>query len=236
MAPHACSNARTRTRTRARARRADIPGAVQVTEGLGGLPKVVLSHASGSKAEVCVFVRLCPARRFATRLRLSLRSADIDACASRLSRHTHSTYMGTHTRTRHTHIRHTHTRHTHTHDTHARSQVYLFGGLIASWTQPSGDEVLYVRPDAVFDKSKPISGGIPHCWPQFGPGVMQQHGFARNLDWEIGSTSADLSPDERDPSVELVLTDNDYTRAMWYACVRLRRVCVCRACVCVPCV
>lgn len=32
--------------------------------------------------------------------------------------------------------------------------------------QASGDEVLYVRPDAVFDKSKPISGGIPHCFPQ----------------------------------------------------------------------
>lgn len=32
--------------------------------------------------------------------------------------------------------------------------------------QVSGDEVLYVRPDAVFDKSKPISGGIPHCFPQ----------------------------------------------------------------------
>ena len=50
---------------------------------------------------------------------------------------------------------------------------------------------------------------------QFGPGAMQQHGFARNLEWEIGSTSADLQPDERDPEVELVLTDNDYTRAMW---------------------
>jgi D-hexose-6-phosphate mutarotase len=39
--------------------------------------------------------------------------------------------------------------------------------------QPSGDEVLYVRPDAVFDKSKPISGGIPLCFPQasqLGPG------------------------------------------------------------------
>ena len=52
---------------------------------------------------------------------------------------------------------------------------------------------------------------------QFGPGAMQQHGFARNLEWEISSTSADLQPDERDPEVELVLTDNDYTRAMWYA-------------------
>jgi hypothetical protein len=38
-------------------------------------------------------------------------------------------------------------------------QVYLFGGAVCSWKQASGDEVLYVRPDAVFDKSKPISGG-----------------------------------------------------------------------------
>ncbi len=44
--------------------------------------------------------------------------------------------------------------------------MYLYGACVTSWTQPSGDEILYVRPDAVFDKSKPISGGIPHCFPQ----------------------------------------------------------------------
>ena len=44
--------------------------------------------------------------------------------------------------------------------------------------KPDGRDVLYVRPDAKFDKSKPISGGL-HCWPQFGPGDIQVHGFAR---------------------------------------------------------
>lgn len=29
------------------------------------------------------------------------------------------------------------------------------------------------------DGSKPISGGVPHCFPQFGPGEIQQHGFLR---------------------------------------------------------
>ena len=42
-----------------------------------------------------------------------------------------------------------------------------------------------VRPDAKMDGSKPISGGIPHCFPQFGPGAIQQHGFARNETWEV---------------------------------------------------
>lgn len=97
----------------------------------------------------------------------------------------------------------------------ATAEVVLFGGCITSWKQASGDEVLYIRPDAVFDKSKPISGGVPHCFPQFGPGKMQQHGFARNLDWEVAGTSADSQPDDRDPEVELVLTENDYTRTMW---------------------
>lgn len=95
------------------------------------------------------------------------------------------------------------------------AEVTLFGGCITSWKQASGDEVLYIRPDAVFDKSKPISGGIPHCFPQFGPGEMQQHGFARNLDWEVVGSSADPQPDDRDPEIELVLVENEYTKAMW---------------------
>ena len=50
---------------------------------------------------------------------------------------------------------------------------------------------------------------------QFGPGEMQQHGFARNVAWEVASTSADLQPDERDPCVELVLSPSDYSKDMF---------------------
>lgn len=101
------------------------------------------------------------------------------------------------------------------HGSGTSAEVYLFGACVTSWKQASEDEVLYVRPDAVFDKSKPISGGIPLCFPQFGPGQMQQHGFARNLDWSIASTSANPNPDLPDPTVELVLTESDYTLKMW---------------------
>lgn len=101
------------------------------------------------------------------------------------------------------------------HSCGSSAEVYLFGGMVGSWKQAAGDEVLYIRPDAKFDKSKPISGGIPHCFPQFGPGKMQQHGFARNVDWEITSTSADLQPDDKDPQVEISISENEYTLAMW---------------------
>jgi len=102
-----------------------------------------------------------------------------------------------------------------THHSGSSAEIYLHGACVTSWKQPSGDEVLYVRPDAVFDKSKPISGGIPHCFPQFGPGKMQQHGFARNLDWAVSATSANPNPDEPEPTVELVLTESEYTTKMW---------------------
>jgi glucose-6-phosphate 1-epimerase len=32
---------------------------------------------------------------------------------------------------------------------------------------------------------------------------------------QVASTSADFQPDERDPEVELVLTESDYTLKMW---------------------
>uniref|UniRef100_A0A0C9RZC6 TSA: Wollemia nobilis Ref_Wollemi_Transcript_876_1198 transcribed RNA sequence n=1 Tax=Wollemia nobilis TaxID=56998 RepID=A0A0C9RZC6_9CONI len=53
-------------------------------------------------------------------------------------------------------------------------EIYLFGGCISSWKTSKGKDLLFVRPDAVFNGQKPISGGIPHCFPQFGPGPMQQ--------------------------------------------------------------
>merc|ERR1719261_778220 len=64
-----------------------------------------------------------------------------------------------------------------------------------------------VRPDAKLDGSKSISGGIPHCFPQFGPGAIQQHGFARNVDWDV--------VDQSESKLVLQLTENDYTMSMW---------------------
>ena len=46
---------------------------------------------------------------------------------------------------------------------------------------------------------------------QFGPGKMQQHGFARNQEWTLSSTSADLQPDERDPEVRSHLSNREKT-------------------------
>lgn len=38
----------------------------------------------------------------------------------------------------------------------SEAEIYLFGGCITSWKVPSGNDILFVRPDAVFNKKKPI--------------------------------------------------------------------------------
>ncbi|KAG2642801.1 hypothetical protein PVAP13_2KG214900 [Panicum virgatum] len=93
----------------------------------------------------------------------------------------------------------------------SEAEIYLFGACVTSFKVPNGKNLLFVRPDAVFNGQKPISGGIPHCFPQFGPGPMQQHGFARNVNWSI----ADSEVTEGDPAVTLELKDDSYSRSMW---------------------
>jgi glucose-6-phosphate 1-epimerase len=51
-------------------------------------------------------------------------------------------------------------------DSGASSEIYLFGGVVTSFKDGEGVEFIAVRPDAKMDGSKPISGGLSHCWPQ----------------------------------------------------------------------
>ncbi|KAK3012343.1 hypothetical protein RJ639_012987 [Escallonia herrerae] len=92
----------------------------------------------------------------------------------------------------------------------SEAELYLFGGCVTSWKVSSKD-LLFVRPDAVFNGQKPISGGIPHCFPQFGPGPIQQHGFGRNMNWSI-INSENV---EGNPVITLELKDGPYSRSMW---------------------
>ena len=63
---------------------------------------------------------------------------------------------------------------------------------------------------AIFEQGKAIRGGVPIVWPQFGPGVLPQHGFARVKNWRLGKTSTTDSV-----SVDLNLSDDDETLKVW---------------------
>jgi len=90
----------------------------------------------------------------------------------------------------------------------ASAEVYLLGACVTSYKK-DGVEYLKIRPDAKLDGSKPISGGIPHCFPQFGPGELQQHGFARNLEWKVVEQWGEPA------AVLLQLVNSKETEDMW---------------------
>lgn len=63
---------------------------------------------------------------------------------------------------------------------------------------------------AIFAPGKAIRGGIPIVWPQFGPGLLPQHGFARVKSWRLGKTNTDSHV-----SVDLHLSNDEETFQLW---------------------
>ena len=55
---------------------------------------------------------------------------------------------------------------------HASAQIYLHGAHLAAW-QPvhARDPVLWMSAHSFFRPDKPIRGGVPICFPWFGPTV-----------------------------------------------------------------
>ena len=77
---------------------------------------------------------------------------------------------------------------------HATAMVALQGAHVMTY-QPHGQEpVLWLSGHAKFSPGKSIRGGVPICWPWFGPHVSEPafpgHGFARTVLWEVLSTQA----------------------------------------------
>jgi glucose-6-phosphate 1-epimerase len=51
--------------------------------------------------------------------------------------------------------------------------------LLVSFINENNKELIFVSSKTAYVK---IRGGIPVIFPQFGPGVLPQHGFARESD------------------------------------------------------
>jgi len=93
--------------------------------------------------------------------------------------------------------------------------VIPFGATITSW-KIDGQEHIFVSKNAIMDGSKAIRGGIPICFPNFGPwSYGAQHGFARNSkDWQVPcEPKVDISTG--DVELTLVLKDTEETRKIW---------------------
>ncbi|MEE4410741.1 MULTISPECIES: D-hexose-6-phosphate mutarotase [unclassified Serratia (in: enterobacteria)] len=92
-----------------------------------------------------------------------------------------------------------------------RAAVALQGAHLLAW-QPAGDKpVIWLSNNTPFKKGNAIRGGVPICWPWFGPVAQPSHGFARNQPWNL------TAHDEDDSGVILTFTlkDNEQTRKLW---------------------
>lgn len=93
----------------------------------------------------------------------------------------------------------------------ARATIYHQGAHVTSWVpSESLGEQLFLAQQSEFAAGKAIRGGVPVCFPQFaafGNGI--KHGFARNVEWQLVSVTADQT------EVVFVLADSPQTRELW---------------------
>ena len=101
----------------------------------------------------------------------------------------------------------------------ACATISLQGAHVLSWVPTGEDEVIWLSEKATFAKGKSVRGGIPVCWPWFGPhennAAYPAHGFARMVLWQVTKTEV-LSEDETQITFQLDTRQLDKdNHAMW---------------------
>ncbi|MFZ5530940.1 MAG: D-hexose-6-phosphate mutarotase, partial [Pseudomonadota bacterium] len=101
-------------------------------------------------------------------------------------------------------------------NSHATAALALQGGHLMRWAPRSQPPVIWLSRAAKFGLGKSIRGGVPVCWPWFGPhssdASLPAHGFARTVPWEVTATQALQNGATR---LSLRLVPSDATRAAW---------------------
>ncbi len=99
---------------------------------------------------------------------------------------------------------------------HARASLCLQGAQVLTFQPINHDPVLYLSKAARYVDGKSVRGGIPVCWPWFGPHATDTqkpaHGIARSSLWRIAETRA---LDDGSTHVVLELVPVPEHRALW---------------------
>lgn len=92
-----------------------------------------------------------------------------------------------------------------------RAAVALQGAHLFAW-QPAGSEpVLWLSEASAFREGTAIRGGVPVCWPWFGPAGQPSHGFARISDFTLEASEED----EQGAALTFALRGDEKTLAVW---------------------
>jgi len=98
----------------------------------------------------------------------------------------------------------------------AEAKIALQGGHIFHYKAANKKPLLWLSETAIFKEGKAIRGGVPICFPWFGPHAsdetLPQHGFARTALWELVEVKEET---EKLTEVELKLESNDEYLKIW---------------------
>lgn len=99
---------------------------------------------------------------------------------------------------------------------YADVDICLYGAHLTSFRPHKATEVLWMSSESNFEVGKAIRGGIPVCFPWFGPhktdSELPQHGFARLMYWDVLETATLPSGETM---IELQLCSSEQTKTYW---------------------
>lgn len=98
----------------------------------------------------------------------------------------------------------------------AQAVISPYAGQVLSFRPHGHEDLLFLSGSAYYADGKAIKGGVPVCWPWFGPDPEGKgrpgHGFVRNRAWDLLGTAV---LDDGRVQVRLGLADSEETRAVW---------------------
>ena len=110
--------------------------------------------------------------------------------------------------------------------TQATASICLQGAHLVTWRpRDQAEPVIWVSDAAKYAPGKSIRGGVPVCWPWFGPHATESgfpaHGFARTVPWQVTKTETQADGATR---IGFVLVQNEQTRAQFAHACRLELI------------
>lgn len=101
-------------------------------------------------------------------------------------------------------------------NSHASASIALQGAHLMTYQPHDEEPVIWLSKYAKFSPGKSIRGGVPICWPWFGPHAsdakLPGHGYARTVMWEVLETKA-LA--DGATFISFGLVETEATRAQW---------------------
>jgi glucose-6-phosphate 1-epimerase len=98
----------------------------------------------------------------------------------------------------------------------ADADICLYGAHVTNFKPYNSMPVLWMSPESKFVEGSPIRGGIPVCFPWFGPHktdpAKPQHGFGRLMYWDVAEVGSQKSGETL---VRLQLCSSPETKTFW---------------------